>query len=120
MKQKIQLIEGEVAEAGNRITLSEELDRSYKYLTGISILSNIGEKHLLSSSSVDGKELFPKNFEVKFLQSDISVAPNERFFTLKDREASGRRIEIDFQDVNGISYPYTVKIYLRLSNEAAN
>ena len=118
MKQKIQLIEKPIDAEGASVSISEELDRSYQYLTGISILHHIGTGNLLKNSSIDGKELFPKNFEVDFIQSNASVSPNERFFSLAEKRAGGNKINIEFEDGGGAdSYPYTLRIYLRLSNE---
>jgi len=118
MKRKIQLIETQVKRAGTIVRFSEELDRDYKSLKGISLLTVIGSGHILASSSVDGLELFPKNFEVNFLQSSDNVSPNQRFFTLEGIPAQGSKIEFDFVDSGkSISYPYDVKIYLLLENK---
>jgi hypothetical protein len=119
MKQKIQLIE-KVITGGEpkNFSISEELDREYKYLTGIAILDGIGINNLFSTSSIDGSELFPKNFEVAFLQSSRNVAPDDRFFTLRNKKADGAKLDIDFWNGGSAqSYPYTLKIYLRLENE---
>lgn len=100
------------------ISISEELDHSYPFLTGICILDNIGTHNLLRSSSLDGQELFPKNFEVGFIQSNLSVAPDQRFLTLSDKTAEGNKIEMEYVDGgNAPRYPYTLKIYLRLRDE---
>ena len=115
--KKIQLIEKEVLRSGDTVRVSEDLDRDYKHLTGISFLDNVGLNSLLFSSSLDGKELFPKNFEVAFLQSNVFVPPNERFFTLKNKEANGNKIELDYKDGGtAVSYPYMLRIYLQLEN----
>ena len=71
---KIQLIEKEIESANDLVRVSEDLDQGYEKVTGIAFLENIGTKHLLQSSSIDGKELFPKNFEVAFLQILIELA----------------------------------------------
>lgn len=113
---KIQLIEKQIGAAGNSVRISEGLDKDYTRLTGISVLSTIGGGHTLQSSSVAGKDLFPKNFEVEFLQSNNAVAPDERFFTL-DEKAEGNKIELEFKDGgNAGNYPYTLKIYLKLED----
>ena len=118
MKKRIQLIEKEVVEASQLVRISDELDRNYSRLTGISVLDKVGKDCLLHSSSVDGRELFAKNFEVEVLQTNSSVAPDERFFTVNGFRADGSQIEIEFQDGgNAAKYPYTLKIYLRLEYE---
>jgi hypothetical protein len=113
--KKIQLIERVIGAAGDSIRISEELDRNYSSLNGISVLDNLGFAHSFESISVEGKEILPKGFEVLFLQSSSNVAPSERFFPLNEKAAGGK-IEIDFQDGGDApAYPYTLKIYLALS-----
>ena len=114
-KKKIQLIEKEVPAAGSTVRILDELDRDYRWLTGIAFLDNIGLNCLLVASVVDGTELFPRDFEVAFLQSNVFVPPNDRFFTLPPQKADGNRIEFEFKDGGTApSYPYTLKIYLQL------
>lgn len=114
--RKIQLIEKTVQSANDFVRIGEELDRGFEKLTGISCLDNIGLDSSLTSTSIDGKELLPKNFEVMFFQTNEHVAPDERFFSL-NVPAKGHRIEIEFQDGGSApSYPYQLKIYLRLAN----
>lgn len=118
MNQKIQLIEKQIPNAGATVRVSEELDKDFEHLTGIAVLDNIGLNSILLYSSIDGNELFPKNFEVSFFQSNLFVAPDERFLTLKEKKAKGNRLELDFQDGGTApNYPYTLKIYLKLSNQ---
>jgi len=143
-KTKIQLIEKEITQKDGLVRITEELDQNYKSLTGISVLHNIGEHHYFTSFNIDGQEVLPKNFEVAFLQTNAHVAPKDRFFPL-EHMADGKKIDIEFQDVykssnpiytieqsgvsvtgatprydingaNEITYPYTLKIYLLLSN----
>lgn len=111
---KIQLIEREITSEGELLRISEELDRGFSKLQGISVLDNIGESHTLISFSVDGKEVLPKGFEVLFLQSSSNVPPKQRFFPLEEK-ASGTRFEMEFQDGGDApSYPYSLRIYLSL------
>tara|TARA_B100001939_G_scaffold264329_1_gene231561 strand:+ start:178 stop:540 length:363 start_codon:yes stop_codon:yes gene_type:complete len=118
MFKKIQLIEKEVPAANATVRLTEELDNDYRYLTGIALLDNIGLKSVLGYSSIDGQELFPKNFEAAFLQSNVFVAPDQRFFTLYNQKAQGKKLEIEFKDGGtAAAYPYTLRIYLRLEND---
>lgn len=116
-KIKIQLLEKEIPAADATVTINEELDRDYKYLTGIAFPSNIGSDGVLKSSSVDGSELLPKNFEVINLQSSTAVAPDERFFSVR-ADACGNKIELVFMDADEVpTYPYTLQIRVRLENE---
>ncbi|MEW7289634.1 hypothetical protein [Aquimarina sp. 2304DJ70-9] len=117
MKSKIQLIEVIVPEAGSQLRISEDLDIGYKHLKGLAILSSIGTGHVLRSFTLSGAELFPKNFEVEFLQSSAHVAPKERFFPLMEI-ADGKKIELEYTDSGKAeSYPYTFKLYMLLANE---
>jgi hypothetical protein len=115
-KKNYQLIEKEVTKASELVRISEDLDRDYKKLTGIAVLWTMGKHHNLSSSSLSGKDLLPKNFELAFLQSNTYVPVNDRFFEL-DEVANGNKIELEIKDGGyGKKYPYTMKIYLRLEN----
>tara|TARA_R110000787_G_scaffold257595_1_gene362784 strand:+ start:273 stop:632 length:360 start_codon:yes stop_codon:yes gene_type:complete len=117
MKTGVQLIEKEVPSAGAVVTISEDLDNNYRYVDGIAMMDNIGLNHILKQSSIDGKELYPKGFEVSFFQSNLFVAPDNRFLSFEKREANGNKIELEVEDGGTApSYPYTLKIYLRLSN----
>ncbi|MFC5047686.1 hypothetical protein ACFSTE_05870 [Aquimarina hainanensis] len=114
---KIQLLEKEITKEKQRILLVDELDISYEKLVGIAILSNLGQGHIISNSTLAGVEVFPKNFEVDFLQSNYSVAPQKRFFPLQ-YTAKGKKIELEITDSGKMPvYPYTFRIYLLLSNE---
>jgi len=135
-KTKIQLIEKEIKTQNSLVRISEELDYNYKKLVGIAVLNNIGKHHEFTSFNIDGNEVFPKNFEVAFLQTNSHVSPKDRFFPL-DRIANGKKIEIEFKDINNTTdnlispidiigakteataskYPYTLKIYLLLSDD---
>jgi len=118
MNKKIQLIEKKVEKPEQIVRISEDLDKDFDYLTGIAVLDNIGLNSRLLSSSLDGSELFPKNFEVRYLQSNLSVPPDYRLLTLFGREAKGRKVEFEYQDGGTAkSYPYTLFIYLRLEDE---
>ncbi|WP_438712641.1 hypothetical protein ACSTS3_10445 [Aquimarina muelleri] len=114
MKTKIQLIETTVINANDTLRISEDFDIGYKDLEGVAVLSSIGKGHIFRSFTVAGAELFPKNFEVEFLQSTNHVAPNERFFKVKDI-ADGKKVEIEYIDSGKAdAYPYSLKIYMLL------
>lgn len=118
MKKGVQLIEKEVPNAGALVRISEELDNNYQFVDGIAALDNIGLNHVLEHSSIDGQELYPKGFEVSFFQSNLFVAPDKRYLSFDKRIANGNKINLELKDGGTApSYPYTLKIYLRLSNE---
>lgn len=115
---KIQVLEKTVNAANDLVRLVEELDYRYDHFNGIAILDNVGVNCVLVSSNVDGTELFPDNFEVGFLQTNAFVPPNQRFFTVEQRAAKGKKISIDFKDGGSANaYPYVLRIYLRLKND---
>lgn len=119
MDRKIQLIEKEITEKGQVVRFSDDLDISYKKLTGIAFLDSVGLDNVLISSSTNSEELLPRNFDIAFLQSNIFVAPDERFFTLHGFEAEGHKIEFEYKDgEKAPQYPYTLKVYLRLEENA--
>lgn len=118
-KRKIQLIEKNVTTAGEAVRLSDDLDKDYNYLKGIALLLPEDKKHTFRSCTLAGREVFPKGFEVAFIQSNDTIAPNERFFKL-DEIAQGKELEIEFQDGNAPTAPftpYTLKIYALLEND---
>lgn len=117
MKQKIQILEVDIDNHSNVYSIKDELDRQYQHITGIAVLGNVSDKILITNSSIDGIELFPKDFEALFLQSNSSVSPNDRFFNIVKREAKGNNIELSFKDLNNNSFsPYKLSIYLKLEN----
>ncbi|GAA4276289.1 hypothetical protein [Aquimarina mytili] len=116
MKTKIQLIETTVAKAKDTVRISEDFDIGYKHLEGVAVLSSIGKGHVFRSFTIAGAELFPKNFEVEFLQSSGHVSPNERFFKVYE-VADGKKVELEYIDSGKApSYPYSLKIYMHLTN----
>lgn len=117
MKQKIQLIEREIKDKFELVCIIEKLDYDFEKFTGIAFLDNLGLNCILASISVENIELFPKNFEVLFLQSNIFSPPESRFFTIHNCKAKGNKLKMEFKDGGTAgSYPYTLKIYLRLEN----
>lgn len=117
MAQKYQIIQSVISEAGQTVKLFDHLDKDYDYLTGVSVVDLYGYKAELSHSSIDGKELFPRGFDVLFIQTNNFVNPSERFFGLEDIEAKGKRIDLEYKDGGGAQYPYTIKLFLRLENK---
>ncbi len=113
---KIQILEKQVTAPNQTIKLSDELDKDYSHITGVAMLWTNGKRNIIRSSSIDTIELFPKNFEASFLQSNTYVNPNDRFFNIM-READGNKIELEILE-GGFqgSYPFDFKIYLRLEN----
>ena len=117
MKCKVQLLEQKVNAAGQVVKINEELDRNFKMITGISFPMSLGTGALLLNSTVNGNELLPKNFGIENMQASSAVAPNERYLGLHDT-AEGNKIELEFKDgENAVSYPYILKVQVRLENE---
>ncbi len=118
MAQKYQILEAIVSEPNQSVRFSDYLDKDFKYLTGMAVVDFFTFQSSLEYSAIDGKELFPRGFELVFLQANNFVRPSDRFFGLEDVEAKGKKIELEFKD-GGTSplYPFTLKVYLRLENE---
>ena len=118
MSQKYQILETEVTEGGQIIKFSDYLDKDFKYLTGVAVLDTYTYQSTLEYSAIDGKELFPRGFEMLFLQANNFVNPSDRFFSFEDVEAEGKKIELEFKDgATSPIYPFTLKVYLRLENK---
>ena len=118
MAQKYQILEAEVSELGQTVKLSDYLDKDYKYLTGIGVINPSVFTGSLEYSAIDGAELFPRGFELLFLQSTNFINPSDRFFGLEDVEAKGKKIDMEIKNLaQSPTYPFTLKIYLRLENE---
>ena len=116
--KRIQVITKTVDTSTQSIVLETELDSKYSHLTGVAFLDNIGSGNILLESILDQHEIFPNDFEVAFLQTNSSVAPNDRFFTIGQKEIDGSKITLKFKDGGTASNnPYELKVYLRLENE---
>ena len=120
---KYQIIKVTINNPIEAVNINVNSDRLYKKITGILVtvpyyLSFLSQTTL--SLSINDKEVFPDEFEIKLLTCEPSVSTNERFYTL-DEEAAGSTIKGKFKDggpINGVPFPYIANIYLRLEDKA--
>jgi len=123
---KYQRIPVVVPSAGAEVPFSADMDKLYEKLTGIA-LEFPWDNSLFASSlqmNVAGDELFAEGFEAKRLTSSQDVPPDDRFYRgSKDNPlqdpAKGNLVAGKFTDggvTSGVTFPYTLQIYLRLEN----
>lgn len=117
---KYQLVKIKVKSAKDNIKFSADTDKKYKKITGLFV--SVPTDNEIAQSSLELKianeEIFPEDFEIKFLSCGENVAPNERFYTKLECEAQGSRIDGKYID-GGKSkeYPYTAILYLKLEEK---
>lgn len=122
---KYQIIKVKVDAPGQTVKFSAETDKLYQKVQGMYVSMPKDESHFDSTLElrIAKQEIFPEGFETKLLAASQSSSPNERFFEFdKDEviEARGSHIEGRFEDGGfavGITFPYTMNIYLKLKNE---
>lgn len=122
---KYQIIKVKVDAPGQTVKFSAETDKLYQKVQGMYVSMPKDESHFGSTLElrIAEQEVLPEGFETKFLAANQSSSPNERFFLFdKDEmiEARGSHIEGRFVDggfIAGITFPYTMNIYLKLKNE---
>jgi hypothetical protein len=119
---KYQIFKVTVTSAGATVNINFNTDKLYKKITGVLItvpylMSFLNKSTLILS--VNDQEIFPDEFEVKLITCDSYVPTNERFYKLEE-EADGSTVKGRFKDggaMNGISYPYTANLYLKLEEK---
>lgn len=94
-----------------------ELDKSAKFLLGISVTSN-REDLLFHRGShrmqLSDKELFPEGFESKLLMAGLNVAPDQRMVTLGELPTGNATLDVSFKDTASpiaLFEQYRVTIY---------
>jgi hypothetical protein len=118
---KYQIIKVTVPNEGAMVNINVNSDKLYKKITGMTITTPSTVPNLNMSTlslQVNDKEIFPDDFEIRLLTCDQSVPVNERFYVL-DELADGSTIKGKFRDgnVGGITFPYTVNLYLKLEEK---
>ncbi len=120
---KYQLIKFTINQPKEKVRLLFDTNNLYEIIE--SIFVSLPHENAYYASclelQVNGEEVFPADFEVKLLATNSSVAPSERFFSLKDEliKAKGSHAEGLYTDGgNGTvpQYPYEGTIYLKLIN----
>lgn len=121
---RYQLIKVKVETPGQVVRFSAATDKLYSKVEGIYVSLPKDESHYSSTIElrIAENEVFPEGFETKLLATNQSVSPNERFMIFDNDElveAGGSIIEGRFSDggfSDGIVFPYTLNIYLKLKN----
>jgi len=121
---RYQIIKVQIPSSGALVRFNAETDKLYDRVMGMHISLPSQEHHLGSTIElkISEDEIFPEGFETKLLTSDQSTSPNERFSTFDEDDyiqASGSLISGRFSDggAQGLSYPYTAIMYLKLKKE---
>ena len=120
---KYQIIKVNVTEEGGTFNINVNTDKMYKKITGILASFPFYVSFLLKSTlslSINDKEIFPDDFEIKLITFGPGVPTNELFYLI-DEEANGSTIKGKFKDGTdalGFPYPYTLNIYLRLEDKS--
>ena len=122
---KYQIIKVKVDTPGQTVKFSAETDKLYQRVQGIYVSLPKDESHFGSTLElrVAEQEIFPEGYETKLLAASQSSSPNERFAMFDNDEvieARGSHLEGRFVDggfVAGITFPYTMNIYLKLKND---
>lgn len=121
---KYQLIRVKVNTPGETVKFSAETDKLYKQVQGIYVSLPKDDSHFGSTLElrIAEQEIFPEGFESKLLATSQHTPPGDRFAMFDTDEvvdASGSYVEGRFTDggyTTGITFPYTMNIYLKLKN----
>jgi hypothetical protein len=124
---KYQLIKIKVGAAGEAVKFAADTDKLYERVEGLSVSLPRDVLHYGSTLElrIADQEIFPEDYETKFLACDQATSLNERLYLFdKDEqvEAHGSHIEGRFTDgglTDGITFPYQAIIYLKLKNRKA-
>lgn len=119
-RRKIQLIPIVIPSAGATVPATASIDINYKRTQGIAIgTTNLSALNgtTFQKCEIDGVEIFPPNYETKMLYAGNEVTPNDKFYKIDER-AENLTIALSIKDgsVAGVSYPYTITVYLDLRN----
>jgi hypothetical protein len=116
---KYQILKVTVPTNDVTVNINVNSDKLYKKITGILVSVPYAMSFLSKSTlmlSINDQEIFPDDFEVKLITCDSYVPTNERFYKLEE-VADGSTVKGRFKDggeMDGMVYPYTVNIYLKL------
>lgn len=109
----------------NDVTIDQNFDR----VIGIQATNSTGDLQqppTLASHfeefTVNGKEVYPKGYELKMISAGLFCPISGRFDNSVDLpNVKGTNVDIVYQDVqqgaNPTYYPYTLNIYLRLKKD---
>jgi hypothetical protein len=120
---KYQIVKVTVNAPGVTVNINVTTDKMYKKITGILVsfpfYAYFAQRSWLSLS-INDKEIFPEEFDVKLISYGIGVPVNDMFYQM-DEEALGSTIKGKFKDGGetfGFPYPYSANLYLRLEEKS--
>lgn len=101
-----------------------EFSKHTKSVVGLQLTSDYPDRLYHRGSQrieIGGEEIFPDGFDSKLLMSSISVAPNERFFSLGEVLPGDLSLKIRYNDRDHSAAPfgqgYSVSVILLLEEE---
>jgi len=117
---KYQIIKIVVPIAEALVSVTVNSDKLYKRISGLLITMPFdipASDKSQCSIIINDNEIFPENFEVKLLVSDLAIPVNERFYGIEE-QAEGSTVKIKFKDGGAVGtvYPYQASLYLKLED----
>lgn len=100
-----------------------ELDKTVKMISGLMITSDREDLMFFRGEQkieINGKEYFPEGYESKLLMVSLNVAPNDRYYEMKNVEPGNGIINFSYTDRNHLQapfIPYRVSLYLQCEIE---
>ena len=118
---KYQIIKIVVPNANASVTVNANTNKLYSRVTGllITVPFDVTPKDTsLCNIEINEREIFPEEFEMKLIVSDLSIPVNERMFKIEE-QAEGSTVKIKYKDggMQGVVYPYQANLYLQLEGK---
>lgn len=99
------------------------VDMNYKTVSGVQALSKDAAHTAMDGLTfekfeINKQEIYPAGFDVELVACGREVSPDQRFDKDINEPGEQTTVNIDVKDgsIVGQVYPYTVKVYLRLTN----
>jgi len=122
MSQKIirKRFDIQVAALGDLVKKDFQLEKTINKITALTVTSDRDDLLFYRGSQkieINGAEIFPDGYESKLLLSGISLAPNDRYYTLLESEGEigNGIISLSYQDTDHPLAPfaaYRVSLYI--------
>jgi len=118
---KYQIIKIVVPNANASVTVNANTNKLYSRVTGLLITMPFDvtpKDKSLCSIEINESEIFPEEFEIKLIVSDLSIPVNERMYKIEE-QAEGSTVKIKYKDggMQGVVYPYQANLYLQLEGK---
>lgn len=115
-KQKYQIIRFNITKPGEKKQIRTNTKQEHDLITGVFI--NVEQQSALVGAlidmNIDDTEIIPEGFEATLINRVVGVSLNQMPYDFKVR-AKNSKINLNYADAAapGVSYPYTVSVYLR-------